>query len=303
MPAFSVDDIFLPLYGAHQAGNAAQALAAAEAFLGMKALNPDVVREGFASVTMPGRMEVVRRSPTVVLDAAHNPHGARAAAATIVEAFAFTPLVGVLAAMGDKDVRGMLEIWAEVMQQVVVTQVASTSRGMPADELGELAAGVFGAERVTVAPRLDDAIETAVNLAESDDMGGSGVLVTGSVVLVGEARTLLVTQQAADDAAADQTPADLDDDWTEELSDADDPESDELDATDPAEVGLVGPDLVDADLTGVAVVGESFTADGDEDDPFADDPFADDPVDQGRYDEWDADDGGHGPGAGERDGR
>jgi dihydrofolate synthase/folylpolyglutamate synthase len=297
-----VDEIFLPLYGAHQAANAAQALAAAEAFLGMKALNQDVVREGFASVTMPGRMEVVRRSPTVVLDAAHNPHGARAAAATVTEAFAFTPLVGVLAAMGDKDVRGMLEIWAEVMQQVVVTQVASTSRGMPADQLGELAAGVFGAERVTVAPRLDDAIETAVNLAEADDMGGSGVLVTGSVVLVGEARTLLVKQQAAEDAAADQTLADLDDDWTAEVSDGDDPESDVLDAAEPAEVGLVGADLVDADLTGVAVVGESFTADVD-DDPFADDPFADDPVDEGRYDEWDADNGGPGPGARERDDR
>ena len=103
-----VDDIFLPLYGAHQAANAAQALAAAEAFLGMKALDPDVVREGFASVTMPGRMEVVRRSPTVVLDAAHNPHGARAAAAAVTEAFEFTPLVGVVAVMGDKDVRGVL---------------------------------------------------------------------------------------------------------------------------------------------------------------------------------------------------
>jgi dihydrofolate synthase/folylpolyglutamate synthase len=301
----SVDDVFLPLYGAHQAGNAALALAAAEAFLGMKALNPDVVREGFATVTMPGRMEVVRRSPTVVLDAAHNPHGARAAAATIAEAFAFTPLVGVLAAMGDKDVRGMLEIWAEVMQQVVVTQVASTSRGMPADELGELAAGVFGAERVTVAPRLDDAIETAVNLAEADDMGGSGVLVTGSVVLVGEARTLLVKQQAAEDAATDQTLAELDDDWTDEISDEvsdDDPEADDPGAAEPAEVGLVGPDLVDADLTGVAVVGESFTP--DEDDPFVDDdPFADDGSDQSRYEAWDADDGGTGPGAGGQDGR
>jgi hypothetical protein len=214
-------------------------------------------------------------------------------------------LVGVLAAMGDKDVRGMLEIWAEVMQQVVVTQVASTSRGMPADELGELAAGVFGAERVTVAPRLDDAIETAVNLAEADDMGGSGVLVTGSVVLVGEARTLLVKQQAAEDAATDQTLAELDDDWTDEISDEvsdDDDEADDPGAAEPAEVGLVGPDLVDADLTGVAVVGESFTP--DEDDPFVDDdPFADDGSDQSRYEAWDADDGGTGPGAGGQDGR
>ena len=94
-----------------------------------------------AASRCPGRMEVVRRSPTVVLDAAHNPHGARAAAATITEAFAFTPLVGVLAAMGDKDVRGMLEIWAEVMQQVVVTQVASTSRGDAGRRAGRAGGG------------------------------------------------------------------------------------------------------------------------------------------------------------------
>ncbi len=284
-----VDEIFLPLYGAHQAANAAQALAAAEAFLGMKALAPDVVREGFAGITMPGRMEVVRRSPTVVLDAAHNPHGARAAAAAVTEAFAFTPLVGVIAAMGDKDVRGMLEVWSEVMQQIVVTQVASTSRGMAADELGELAAGVFGAERVTVAPRLDDALETAVTLAEADGVGAAGVLVTGSVVLVGEARTLLVRQQAAEDSAAAQTAADPDDDWVEEGA------GDDLDDDAP-----VDEDLVDADLTGVAVEGESLAdVPDDDEDPFAEDPFADDTEDASRYADWDADQ--QDPGAPESD--
>ncbi|MDN5804396.1 MAG: dihydrofolate synthase [Microlunatus sp.] len=111
-----VSDILLPLYGLHQAANAAQALAAAEAFLGMKAINPDLVREGFATVTAPGRLEVVRRSPTVVLDAAHNPHGARAASAAVIEAFAFNPLVGVLGVMADKDARGILEVWAEVIK-------------------------------------------------------------------------------------------------------------------------------------------------------------------------------------------
>ena len=164
-----VDDIFLPLHGAHQAANAAQALAAVEAFLGLKAVNPEVVREGFADVRFPGRMEVVRRSPTVVLDAAHNPHGARAAAAAITEAFGFTPLIGVVAVMADKDARGLLTVFEEVMNQVVVTQVASTSRGMPAPELGELAAEIFGAERVNVAPRLDDALELAISLAETDE--------------------------------------------------------------------------------------------------------------------------------------
>src|SRR5918993_650800 len=205
-----VDDIFLPLHGAHQAANAAPALAAVEAFLGLKALNPEVVREGFAAVQFPGRMEVVRRSPTVVLDAAHNPHGARAAAAAITEAFSFSPLVGVVAVMADKDARGLLTELDEVLNQVVVTQVASTSRGLPAPELGELAAEVFGAERVQVAPRLDDAIELAVNLAEAHAAGAAGVLVTGSVVAVGEARTLLVTP---DETPVRSSADDPDDDW------------------------------------------------------------------------------------------
>ena len=188
-----IDDVFLPLHGAHQAANAAQALAAVEAFLGLKALHPDVAREGFAQVRFPGRLELVRHSPAVVLDAAHNPHGARAAAGAVTEAFGFTPLIGVIAVMADKDARGMLTVFEEIMNQVVITQVASTSRGMPAEQLGALAAEIFGADRVQVVPRLDNAIETAVTLAEEEGFGAPGVLITGSVVAIGEARTLLVT--------------------------------------------------------------------------------------------------------------
>jgi dihydrofolate synthase / folylpolyglutamate synthase len=206
-----VDDIFLPLYGAHQAANAGQALAAVEAFLGLKALNPDVVREGFAQVHFPGRLELVRRTPAVLLDAAHNPHGARAAAAAITEAFAFAPLIGVVAVMGDKDARGILEVFEEIMNQVVITQVASTSRGMPADVLGELAREIFGASRVTVVPRLDDAIDQAVALAEEDVVGSAGVLITGSVVAIGEARTLLVRDD--EPVVVPAAKEDLDDVW------------------------------------------------------------------------------------------
>jgi dihydrofolate synthase / folylpolyglutamate synthase len=166
-----------------------------EAFLGLKALDADVVREGFAQVHFPGRLELVRRSPGVVLDAAHNPHGARAAAAGIAEAFAFAPLIGVIAVMADKDARGILEVFEEIMNHVVITQVASTSRGMPAEALGEIAKEVFGASRVTVVPRLDDAIDQAVALAEVDVVGSPGVLITGSVVAIGEARTLLVKEE------------------------------------------------------------------------------------------------------------
>jgi dihydrofolate synthase/folylpolyglutamate synthase len=211
-----VDDIFLPLYGAHQAANAAQALAATEAFLGLKALHPDVVREGFAQVRFPGRLELVRRSPAVVLDAAHNPHGARAAAAAITEAFAFTPLIGVVAVMADKDARGVLEAFEEIMNHVVITQVASTSRGMPAEALGELAEEVFGASRVTVVPRLDDAIERAVALAEADVVGSPGVLITGSVIAIGEARTLLVKEPVVVPATRENLENDWDADYSED---------------------------------------------------------------------------------------
>ncbi len=187
-----VDDIFLPLHGAHQATNAALAVAAVEAFLGMRALEPEVIRSGLAEVRVPGRLEVVRRSPTVVLDAAHNPHGARALAAGVSEAFAFSPLIGVLAVMRDKDARGLLTELAEVLDRAVVTQVGSTDRGMPAEALGELAGEIFGADRVQVEPRLDDAIEAAIGLADTDEYGNAGILITGSVIAVGEARTLLV---------------------------------------------------------------------------------------------------------------
>ncbi|MGO1973484.1 MAG: bifunctional folylpolyglutamate synthase/dihydrofolate synthase [Propionibacteriaceae bacterium] len=206
-----VPDVVFPVHGEHQAVNAGLALAAVEAFLGGKALTSEVINEGFGLVRTPGRLELVRRSPALLLDAAHNPHGAAAAAAALEEAYALNPLVGVLAVMGDKDAEGILEVWREVFNQVVVTQVASTDRGMPAAQLGELAAGIFGADRVRVEPRLDDAIEAAIGMAEADSTGQSGVLVTGSVVAVGEARTLLVSE--TDEVATVPTAEVLTDQW------------------------------------------------------------------------------------------
>ena len=248
-----VEDIFLPLHGAHQAANAAQALAAVEAFMGLKALNPDVVREGFAAVRVPGRLEVVRRSPTVLLDAAHNPHGAAAVVAALEEAFELNPLVGVVGVMADKDARGMLATLEPALAQIVVTQVASTSRGLPADQLGELAAEVFGAERVTVAPRLDDALERAIGLAEGDGgIGGAGVLVTGSVVLVGEARGLLVdaAAESAGSTDSDQEP-ELDDDWDPLARDFPDDDDDDT-AGDGGETDERGAGIEDeASLDGI----------------------------------------------------
>jgi dihydrofolate synthase/folylpolyglutamate synthase len=190
------EQVFLPLHGEHQAHNAAVALAAVEAFFGIgsmhhRTLDQDTVRQAFASVTSPGRLEVVRRSPTVVLDAAHNPGGAQATAAAVSEVFGFTHLVGVVGPSGDKDVRGLLEAFEPVFAQVVLTR-NSTRRAMDVDALAALAVEVFGEERVLVEPRLDDALEAGITLAEDEGAyAGAGVLVTGSVITVGEARLLL----------------------------------------------------------------------------------------------------------------
>ncbi|KPI22046.1 FolC bifunctional protein [Actinobacteria bacterium OK074] len=189
-------ELYLPLHGAHQAHNASVALAAVEAFFGVGSQRPEpldgeTVRKAFAGVSSPGRLEVVRRSPTVVLDAAHNPAGARVTAEAVGEAFDFSRLIGVVGASGDKNVRGLLEAFEPVFAEVVVTQ-NSSHRAMDADELAAVAVEVFGEDRVQVEPHLPDALEAAITLAEEDgEFTGGGVLVTGSVITVGEARLLL----------------------------------------------------------------------------------------------------------------
>jgi dihydrofolate synthase/folylpolyglutamate synthase len=259
-------DLFLPLFGAHQAGNAACALAAVEAFSGASgspdalllgsdldadddsdgddgadgddgidefadealapgngdgprpgpvrtgtvALDDDIVRTAFATVTSPGRLEIVRRSPVVVIDAAHNPAGMAVTMTAMAEAFGPAEIIAVIAAMADKDVAGILAELEPFVAGIVVT-TNSSPRSMPAAELGRLAESLFGADRVHEAGRLDDAIELAVGLADeaSDALGGSlaglvgdgatsplaaagtVVLITGSVYTAGDARLLL----------------------------------------------------------------------------------------------------------------
>ncbi|UZJ23812.1 bifunctional folylpolyglutamate synthase/dihydrofolate synthase [Rhodococcus antarcticus] len=190
-------DVFLPLHGAHQARNAALALAAVEAFFGAgpeRALPAEAVRDAFASVTSPGRLERVRNAPSVFLDAAHNPHGATALAVALDEEFDFRKLVGVVAVMADKDAPGLLAALEPVLDEVVVTRSASP-RAMDVEVLAAHAVARFGDERVVVVDDLAGAIETAVaqaeEAAEDEAVSGSGVVVTGSVVTVGEARTLL----------------------------------------------------------------------------------------------------------------
>lgn len=192
-------DIFLPLSGAHQAENAAAALAAVEAFFGAsseRSLDIDTVREGFATVESPGRLERMRSAPTVFIDAAHNPHGARALGAALDRDFEFRRLIGVLGVLGDKDARGILENLEPYFHEVVCTQNTS-ERALDAYELAEFAQEVFGDERVHVSETLPQAIELAIELAEDTDVqSGSGVVITGSVVTAGEARTLFGKEPA-----------------------------------------------------------------------------------------------------------
>ncbi|SFO94184.1 dihydrofolate synthase / folylpolyglutamate synthase [Actinomadura madurae] len=215
------DEIFLPLFGEHQASNAATALAAVEAFASgaptrgepnLEAatriapgetyiggdegqLDPALVRSGFAKSASPGRLEVARTGPTVLLDSAHNPAGMAATVATVTESFGFTRLAGVLAISADKDVAGVLDQLEPVLAELVVTR-NSSPRSMPPEELAELAESIFGPERVHVAERLDDAIDRAIGLAEeTGEYQGAGVLITGSVVTAGDARILLRVEE------------------------------------------------------------------------------------------------------------
>ncbi len=234
-------DLFLPLFGAYQAGNAACALAAVEAFSGAAGsaggslpesngaleetddaevvpsgvigsgpggLDRELVRTAFAMMSSPGRFEIVRRSPLVLVDSAHNPAGMAATAQTLTESFGAAEVIAVLAVSADKDIAGILDELEPVAAGVVVT-ANSSPRSMPAAELAELATPVFGPDRVHVARRLDDAIEVAVGLADEAaaaiggpltgllgdgpeaEAAGTVVLITGSVVTAGDARLLL----------------------------------------------------------------------------------------------------------------
>ncbi len=192
--AGTYDDLFLPLHGGHQAANAACAVAAVECFLGgaSAALDVYAVRAGLAAADSPGRLEVVRRSPTVLLDGAHNPAGVAALVDGLEEAFAFDRLIGVVGILADKDAIAMLEGLETVLHEIVVTTNGSP-RALPADVLAEHATAVFGADRVHRSAGLVDAIDIAVRLADEGTAPGSGVLVTGSLYTVGEARTLLMS--------------------------------------------------------------------------------------------------------------
>jgi dihydrofolate synthase/folylpolyglutamate synthase len=183
------DEIFLPLHGKHQASNAAAALIAVEAFFGEQDLDIDAVRAGFANVTSPGRCEIIRRDPTIILDAAHNPHGAKAIAETLQTEFTFDDVTGIVALMADKDAMGILQALEPVMNQIIVT-TNSSERSMSVADLTKLANQVFGADRVFAIDNLTAAIGKAIQDAVRPLSEESlAIVITGSVVTVGEART------------------------------------------------------------------------------------------------------------------
>lgn len=190
------DEVFVPFFGEHQASNACLALAAVEAFLGSgdEPLDVDIVREGFASADSAGRLHPVRLDPTVLVDSAHNPHGARALAAAIHDSFTFDRLIGVVGLLSDKDAHGVLEALEPVLDVLIVTTPASP-RALPADDLARVAENYFSGKDVVVEDELLDAVDRAMGIADADgDLGGSGVLVTGSVVLVGDVLRLIARE-------------------------------------------------------------------------------------------------------------
>ncbi len=189
--AGSYTDLFLPLHGAYQGHNASMAVAAVEAFIGggEQQLNDEVVRGAFEGMSSPGRLEIVRRSPTVIVDAAHNPGGMHALVEAMRESFTVHRLIGVLAILDDKEAEKMVALLEPILDHVVVTRTTSP-RAIRPSRLGEIAAGYFGEDRVTVVDALPDALDIAAGMADEGGMSGA-VLATGSVVTAAEVRMLL----------------------------------------------------------------------------------------------------------------
>jgi dihydrofolate synthase/folylpolyglutamate synthase len=178
--------LYLPLYGDHQAQNATIAIAAVESFIGdgTRPLDPDVVAEGLATATSPGRLQLIGTEPTVIVDAAHNPHGAAALAAAIHEYFDFDEITLVLGVLREKDARGIVRELSPIATQFYVTESAS-ARAIPTEELAELVAGMTRPDATVAFEDRDDALRAARDWAAAAPR--RAVVVTGSITLVGEA--------------------------------------------------------------------------------------------------------------------
>ena len=181
--------VFLPLYGDHQAQNAAVAVAAVESFLGdgAVALSQDVVAEGFGQVASPGRLQLVGIEPTVLVDAAHNPHGAAALAAAMEAYFDFDEIALVIGVLADKDARGIIAELAALSTIVIVTQ-SQSERAIPADDLADIVRQEVEPTLVAVQPDIVDALDAAREWASESPR--RAVVATGSITLVGEVMDL-----------------------------------------------------------------------------------------------------------------
>ena len=190
-PSAVYEDVFVPLFGQYQAHNAAAALVAVEAFMGGRGLDGRIVEQGLMNASSPGRMQVVRHSPTIIVDAAHNPAGAATLREAVESSFGFARIAGVYAAMGDKDVEGVLSEVEPFIDHLVVTQMPG-ERAADIARLAEIAEEVFGPDRVDVRESLADAVDRAAEIAEAgaEPADRSGVLVFGSVMLAGEMLSL-----------------------------------------------------------------------------------------------------------------
>lgn len=188
--------LLLPILGEHQARNAALAIAAVEAFLGggEHAIAAEVLEEGLLSAVSPGRLQLVATEPSIVLDAAHNPHGAASLAQALTEVFAFASTVGVVGILADKDVDGVLRELEPVLSEIVVT-ASDSPRAVPIDELASHAVAIFGADRVVVGGPVSEALAEARSLALESS---SGIIVAGSITVVGEVAALVAGERRGD---------------------------------------------------------------------------------------------------------
>jgi dihydrofolate synthase/folylpolyglutamate synthase len=186
--AATYSDLFLPLYGSHQAQNAAVAIAAVESFLGdgTQALKHDLVEHGLAESTSPGRLQLIGTEPTVLVDAAHNPAGAQTLAAALPTFFDFDELAFVVGILRDKDAKGIVDAFAPLASRIFVTQ-SHSERAAPFEELAEHIE-TWTHEAVSSYDELPDAIEAA--RAWAAEQPRRAVIVTGSITLIGEAMAL-----------------------------------------------------------------------------------------------------------------
>ena len=190
-------DLFIPLHGAYQAANAALAIAAVEEFLGSATIAiPDhILRPALADVSSPGRLQVISKSPRIILDAAHNPHGARSLADALENSFGLPHTVAVISVLNDKDVLGVLHALEPVVAEVIITQSTSV-RAHSAETLAITAREVFGEERVSVEEDFRDALSLAE--AKLPPTPNATIVVTGSISLIGDVLKFRQIQEDAD---------------------------------------------------------------------------------------------------------